>query len=757
MKFRILTACLLSLILATASQTNASLVLGAEPENEIVDNQLSVMTMEGSTTQYLYVAPTETVSLYVQVSAVDMEGITYQWKCYDASTGVTTEIEGADTERIVTKPIVNYMRYECAVSDAYGNSGTVMYYIYVQNQFNAVSSDGEINKYVGSGDSVECKVVVTGKDTSRVSYQWYLDDVLMEGEVSERFTLDDVQDYHRVRCRASDGYGSVSYVTFYVSVENHLSISAQNGASSFSVAPGGHADLTVSVEADDLTGITYTWYKSYSRIENESGNTLSLTDLRETASYHCSVTDRFGNTKSQYFDISVNHFEAKAAEGYFSVHAGEPCRLEVQVTADDMGGVTYNWSLWGATIEEAEGAVYNIESVTRKGTYSCEVSDAYGNRAYISFTIDVNHFQMLLPSENVIEINAGESCVLEALISSDDMDGITYRWSDSSGVITETQTATLETGPLMKSTTYSCQVSDQYWNSAYYRFNVAVNHLTVTAEDGSTKNEVVIGAGEDVTLKVVISADDLENLTISWSGAGGNSPADSPDTFVLSGLTSGTDVSCTVTDNYGNRKVVSFAIRVNHFSVLTENGTKEMSVYEKEGVSVTLKPIVNGDDLSNLSYRWSNPEGYCGTGSEYSIEPFMSEWSLNCRVTDSVGDGDSVLYRIYAVNDDVKIFMNNGMQADICLPEEVRVVHEEAFAGLQVETVKCSENLERIEALAFRDCENLKIIYIPASTSFIADDAFSGCPSGLVIVGSSNSLANTYARRKGFSFVPFWN
>lgn len=89
---------------------------------------------------------------------------------------------------------------------------------------------------------------------------------------------------------------------------------------------------------------------------------------------------------------------------------------------------------------------------------------------------------------------------------------------------------------------------------------------------------------------------------------------------------------------------------------------------------------------------------------------------------------------------------------DLTLPSSLVVIEEDAFSAISISSVTFPEGLERIEKGAFRDCENLKSVYIPASVNSIDDEAFDGCADDLIIYGQANSVAQTYARTKGYQF-----
>ena len=90
---------------------------------------------------------------------------------------------------------------------------------------------------------------------------------------------------------------------------------------------------------------------------------------------------------------------------------------------------------------------------------------------------------------------------------------------------------------------------------------------------------------------------------------------------------------------------------------------------------------------------------------------------------------------------------------DLALPAALTAIDEEAFSGLPMASVRCNDNLEEIGARAFANCANLREIYIPESVVSISRTAFTGCPADLIIFGTKGSVAETYAKSKGYTFL----
>lgn len=181
-----------------------------------VDNNLNV-TIEQSDLSVKY---GETTTLSVAVTATNTEEISYAWS---DKNGI---IEGALSATYTVPPVTERKYYRCTVTDRYGNTQTVFFYVRVDNAFGAQAV--KESQQVEPGQSVTLEVKVTGTDLSKVTYEWRDEQYNhIEGATANAFVIPIVKKNARYECIVNDGYGFSSYVSFYVSVENNLSVATE--------------------------------------------------------------------------------------------------------------------------------------------------------------------------------------------------------------------------------------------------------------------------------------------------------------------------------------------------------------------------------------------------------------------------------------------------------------------------------------------------------------------------------------------------
>ena len=170
--------------------------------------------------------------------------------------------------------------------------------------------------------------------------------------------------------------------------------------------------------------------------------------------------------------------------------------------------------------------------------------------------------------------------------------------------------------------------------------------------------------------------------------------------------------------------------------------------YDATGMSVTCdKPYIPLDaqiplDFATVTVTYED-------GTVLDVQSYDMELSAN-----EVGPQTlTVTYGELSQTLNVTVFKPMD-SPDFILPESLNSIEAEAFNGGSMQVVKCPEGLSSIGSKAFANCAMLQEIYIPAFCDSIANDAFQGCGE-FVIYGEAGSLAEQFAKQKGYAFIPF--
>ena len=92
------------------------------------------------------------------------------------------------------------------------------------------------------------------------------------------------------------------------------------------------------------------------------------------------------------------------------------------------------------------------------------------------------------------------------------------------------------------------------------------------------------------------------------------------------------------------------------------------------------------------------------------------------------------------------VFTPVTTNGDLVLPNELKQIDAEAFAGIAASVVRIPQGCTSIGSGAFRDCPNLVAIYIPETVTYIANNAFQNS-STVKIYGKNGSYAIQYAQQ----------
>lgn len=667
----------------------------------------------------VYATPNQPATLSVTVEADDMNGITYKWYKDDE------EISGADSADYITEPVTSRNTYCCDVSDPYGNSGSIYFYVYPQNYllaYNYVNDIGErlqnSTVYVALNETAALHVFVEAVDTEDITYSWYTDGDQIEGADSANYVTEPVTGVKEYECTVTDRYGNTSTASFLVGVETHLEAypEGHEGETDCTIYSNGASSVTLKVaaSADDGIDLSYEWYDRYDgEVLGETSSEYVVDPVSGEHSIGCRVRDSFGNEKTigfwvieGYFDNYLDAYDRDRGfySGQYSVEKGGSRTLAVEVEAEDRSAITYEWQMGPydcddesfVTIEGATGAEYTIENLQAPASYRCVVRDQYEGCETVTYNITINNNLNVYAGENShsyyerLGVAYGTPLDLTVSVEADDTTELEYQWCeadhdnfDDAPSIPGANSKDYHIESVESPAYYFCLVTDQYGNRDYAEFYVYVqNHLTAYPFGESEQTDYTyIDAvpGEPVTLKTMVKADDMSELSCKWYDDDGeelyydDELNSGMSEYTTDPVNSEEQYRCVVRDQYRNSRTVYFYVRPDSKLQVTAVGYGNDS-YVEVGVPYngqkTLQvkaSVAHGD----LTYRWEQDWDVVNEGSvdgqegiiELTIGPVTGRSYYECRVQDSYGQSQTIGFRIYVENN-LKVYPEGADGSD---------------------------------------------------------------------------------------------
>ncbi|MBQ6348862.1 MAG: leucine-rich repeat protein [Clostridia bacterium] len=639
------------------------------------------------------VAPNTQVTLQVNAVCTEGETLGYQWY------RISDEDEALDGETgdSYTLTVVQYDRFMCIVTDAYGNSARVEFEVSVDNGLQArrvspaVEDEESDTIHANMGEAVALAVEASCNDGAP-RYQWYEAGERIEGANSEAYTTKPIhREETEVYCRVSDDYGNARNVWFYIDCDNYVDNNLQAWAVSdyISVTPEETATLEASVSANDLTGATAQWFyrprtlndhgdwdegeweslgepEAFTAEGTEATVTRALSDGElHTTNYRCVITDKYGNEADAEFYVSVDSGMSVEWD-WEKIVTKAPYGSEATLAVQDPGeGVSLTWYSYTdetgrVRIEGETGTSLTVSDVTGRKRYEFVAADRYWNSTSNALDVTVeNHLTAEAVGDSDVSVAPNGRATLAVNASSDD-NSHTYRWSKEvfaeyegggSGwqriYFDDANGATLTTDEITENIYYYCEVRDSYGTSVEVDFYVRVNNeLSVQARDGKTTIRAF--SGDDAALAVEVTAIDAEGLMLKWqkySEYEGYTEieVETGNELTLKAVSESARYRCSVTDAYGNNASVEFYVEVIDASNVT-------ALMLNEPVSVTLEE----DETALFSYECVKTGVYQFGSSENDDlttrgELYDADWSTVAYDTNGgMNRNFRLLYRLEA-------------------------------------------------------------------------------------------------------------
>ncbi|MDD2757461.1 MAG: hypothetical protein PHI91_01175, partial [Candidatus Pacebacteria bacterium] len=377
-----------------------------------------------------------------------------------------------------------------------------------------------------------------------------------------------------------------------------------------------------------------------------------------TQTYSCTLTarDTNNNTSSSVTYVTVNSTSGPIV-GYPSVHAGPNKTITsgqsttLNGTASHPSGLsmTYQWSCSDGSLSNSTilQPTFYAPNVSTTQTYSCTITamDTNNNTSSSITYITVNSTYgsgnvPVVSAGGNINVNSGQSVILNGTAYHPNNLSMTYQWSCTSGSLSNSTILqpTFYAPSTSANQTYSCTLTVRDTSNNIVS---SVTYITVGSGYFSGSNVPVVNAGgnrtisggQSITLEGTAYHPNNLSMTYQWSCNGGSLsyPTQLRPTFYAPSVSTNQTYSCTLTARDTNSNTASSVtyITVSPSGQIESGQDFTVSTHLAENItsnSSVLKGKIDNDYGRNVSVRFN-----WGFTSQYSN---YSPWQYNKRTGD---------------------------------------------------------------------------------------------------------------------------
>ena len=312
--------------------------------------------------------------------------LTYKWYIWGENNDDLTD-STYERKNVVKSFYCDLYIYSESFDKGYFRYG---FNVVVANDF-SVKAIGDTEITAKPGETVKLRIQASCTKGD-ITYDWQGQGSVSEDDPAE-FTTDVITKGGHVSCRVSDMYGNTETIYYNIKIENGLKAGAK-GSTNVNVPYNEKATLEVEASCDNGE-IEYVWYDADNNEQLGSGAVFTTENITEKKKYRCIVSDEYGNYEFVYFAVNIDNGLKVEAVGSTNVviKQGESATLKVKASCNE-GELTYKWTeTTDNSISEDEASTdsitvtYNSGAEISYNTYTCEVTDKYGNSEKISFTV----------------------------------------------------------------------------------------------------------------------------------------------------------------------------------------------------------------------------------------------------------------------------------------------------------------------------------------------------------------------------------
>lgn len=498
----------------------------------------------------------------------------------------------------------------------------------------------------------------TSYPTDTMTYQWYLDDVAIEGATTNiiSFAMDSAHmgNFH---CEFTNGCGTVSSTTASLVVKMVPTVETQ--PLNKSVCEGDATQLFAKITGFDP--IQYTWLKdngsdpTYTDVtmQNVSGvhtSTLVINPASEAHEhfYYCYATNECGSVRTDTVYVTVNQHVSvyPSLPSNISVCSGTDTVLSVadyiyegstSLTTDEFeeAGITFAWHRQGDDEILSDGPSLELTDIddSHNGYFVCDITNSCGTITEGPILVSVILSPEITTQPQDIDVCTGGPAFSVSLVA--DGDNLRYSWyRDGVYLGTNAPTYTAPTVATEYGGSYNCVVASELGCPTAYSDTIMVSIGTTPEITWQpTPAVMAICEGEEYALRMRATGDGIH---YQWYNNGVEVAGQTTDSLHLASVTRNNsgEFYCIVSNACAD-------IQTEH-AHLTVNNAPDMTlgpdINACDGQDVVLEP--QGED-EYAHYSWNfGTYGYQPTltvrlGGTYILEVSDSAHG-NCVARDTV-------------------------------------------------------------------------------------------------------------------------
>ncbi|RXZ32784.1 hypothetical protein D9O50_15410 [Oxalobacteraceae bacterium CAVE-383] len=465
-----------------------------------------------------------------------------------------------------------------------------------------------------------------------ISYQWYADDVAIDGATSNSFTLaqDQVGKAITVSAGYTDAFGTVESVNSIATAAVENVNDAPTGSVTIAGTAAQGETLTVSDTLDDVDGlgaVSYQWYADGVAISGATDDnfTLAHAQVGKAISVKASYTDGFGAAESVDSAstplVSSTNTEPTGSVTILGTAAQGQTLTAANSLADidGMGPLSYQWFADDVAIDGATAGslVLTQDQVGKAISVTATYTDGSSNIESISSdaTDDVSNINDAPAGIVTITGTATQGQILIAANSLSDIDGlgdIAYQWyADGVAIDGATESSlALAQEQVGKAVSVKAVYTDGFGTIESVNSNSTA--AVANINDAPTGSVVISGTAlEGQTLTATNTLGDIDGMgavSYQWYADGVAIAGATSDSFVLTTAQIGKaiNVAAGYTDALGTVESVSSSStaavdNINH----APTGAVTISGTTAQGQTlVAANTLADADGLGAIAYQW---------------------------------------------------------------------------------------------------------------------------------------------------------